>query len=160
MNTRTTQIEILKVGTKEVEPIRLTDRDNNHETDSESETDVTLSVISSAKTVSRSEKMVQKYTGVNPVVLNEMKENNYVLVNVTNKTSAKRHVAQIVELYGNYEFRVLYCKQKKEPDIFILQENVTDVEYIVQLPDIVGKLEDPTVLRRGELKFNVDSTEW
>ena len=104
--------------------------------------------------------MVQKYTGVNPVVLNELKENNYVLVNVTNKTSAKRYVAQIVELYGNYEFRVHYCKQKKEPDIFILQENVTDVEYIVQLPDIVGKLEDPTVLRRGVLKFNVDSTEW
>ena len=109
--------------------------------DSESETDVTPTVISSAKTVSRSEKVVQKYTGVNPAVLNELKENNYyVLVNVTNKTSAKRYVAQIVELYGNYEFRVLYCKQKKEPDIFILQENVTDVEYIVQLPDIVALL--------------------
>ena len=105
----------------------------------------------------------KKLTGVSQVTMGSILPGDWVLVSLTasNYKFVRYFVANVLKVFGNYEFTVKFMKpytyncrfcEFVDPE----NDDVSDVEF----DQIIGKVESPTVSRRGVKVFNVDSREW
>ena len=71
----------------------------------------------------------------------------------------KLFLAHVEEVYGNYEFLVVFLKSYRETInefIYPPKKDCADITF----EDIVGKIQMSPKHRRGVLVFDVDSNEW
>lgn len=120
--------------------------------------------VSDAESEPRTEVTIdrKKLRGVLPVNEGDLDINMYVVVNFAplSGKSRKLYIGKIEQMLGGGEFEAVFLRpsQKSTGSSFVYPEN--EDRSVISFNQIMGKTSRPEEVRRGILRFDVNSKEW